>query len=103
MSEEMAWRAEQSFAWEKTRGTMQSWLAEGRRILAGSVEAALRKRGFLPVGLLPQGTAWISPDADKEKLNLVIDVKKVAHDMLPGLETALREALGNLAKTEDQE
>jgi hypothetical protein len=102
MGEELAWRVEHSFEWEKARGTIQGWLTEGRRVLEGNVEAAFRKRGFIPVALLPQGTAWLSPDADKERLNLAIDVKKVAHDMLPGLETALRGALGALAKTEDK-
>ena len=78
MSEELAWRAVQSFTWEKAHGTVNALLAEGRRVLDGNLEAALRKRGFLSVRMLPQGTAWISPDADKKKLNLAIDVKKVA-------------------------
>ena len=101
MSEELAWRAEQSVAWEKAHGTVPALLAEARRVVDGNLEAALRKRGFMPVRLLPQGKAWISPDADKGKLNLAIDVNKLAHDMLPGLEAALHEALGAMAKTED--
>src|SRR5262245_21050150 len=99
-SEELIWRAQQSYEWEAARGTIQAWLAEARRAHEGSLEAALRNRGYLSVAMLPQGTAWISPDADKEKMNLAIDATKLAQDMLPGLVTALREALGNLAKTE---
>src|SRR5262245_39733890 len=102
VSEEAVWRTQQSYEWEARFGEARAVLAESRRIFDANLEAALRKRGYLPVAMLPQGKAWISPDADKEKLNLAIDVTKLAHDMLPGLETALRYALGNLAKTEKQ-
>jgi hypothetical protein len=102
VSEEAVWRTQQSYEWEARFGDVRAILAEGRRIFESNLEAALRKRGYLSVALFPQGKAWISPDADKKKLNLVIDVTKVAHDMLPGLEAALRGALGNLAKTGEQ-
>lgn len=98
MSEELAWRAEQAIAWEKAHGTIQGLLAEARRITDRNIEAELRKRGFTPVRLLPQGKAWVSPDADKAKLNLAIDVDKLAIEMLPSIKAGLHEALGNLAK-----
>jgi hypothetical protein len=101
MSEELAWRAVQSFAWEEAHGTVKALLAESRRVFDGDLEAALRNHGYLPVRMLPQGKAWISPDADRRKLNLAIDVRKLAHDMLPGIEKALHDALGALAKAED--
>lgn len=98
MSEELAWQAEQAIAWEEAHGTIRGLLAETRRITESNADQWLHKLGYLPVHMLPRGKAWISPDADRAKLNLAIDVDKLAIAMLPSIKAGLHEALGDLAK-----
>jgi hypothetical protein len=54
-SEELMWRAEQSFEWEEARGTIEAWLAAARRARAVStakklpIEQMLQEWGFTKV------------------------------------------------------
>jgi hypothetical protein len=45
---------------------------------------------------------WASPDADLSTLNLAIDAESVVKAMQPALVQALAQALGKLAKKDQQ-
>jgi hypothetical protein len=63
-SEELIWRAEQSYEWEEARGTVQGWLAESRRTIDAAkevpLEQTLRERGYTYVRGM-NGGAWFDP------------------------------------------
>lgn len=64
ISEELMWRAEQSYEWEKAHGTALAMLAKARGVAdannKASQEQALREWGYKPVRSF-DGTAWFEP------------------------------------------
>jgi hypothetical protein len=60
MSEELAWRAQSSFEWEKAFGTVTKMLNDNARMLEDNIRAALRTHGWTPVRDLT-GTFWLEP------------------------------------------
>jgi hypothetical protein len=63
-SEELIWRAQQSYEWEAARGTVEAMLTEARRTADATRKAALeqtlRERGYTKVRAI-EGAVWFEP------------------------------------------
>jgi hypothetical protein len=59
-SEELVWRAMQSFEWEEKFGDAKKVLADAHRAIAGELRQAMRNAGFTPV-YGSAGTYWLEP------------------------------------------
>jgi hypothetical protein len=87
-SEELIWRAEQSYAWEETRGTIEAWLAAARR--------ATKWTKKLPVNQMLQQWGFTKIEAtDGGKPKWVITNEDAVRDML---ELAARRELERMLK-----
>jgi isopenicillin N synthase-like dioxygenase len=62
MSEELVWRAMQSFEWEERFGDAKKVLADAHRAIAGELRQAMRDAGFTPIST-PSGIQWAEPDS----------------------------------------
>jgi hypothetical protein len=102
MNAELIHKIVQAFEWEEARGTVQQWISDSRVATIKELESAMRKFGYTPISMLPQGRMWASPDADLSTLNLAIDAESVVKAMQPALVQALAQALGKLAKKDQQ-
>jgi hypothetical protein len=60
MGEEMVWRVERSFEWEKAFGDARAVMTEGRKAIAGELQAKLRADGYQVVRG-SGGNAWFEP------------------------------------------
>ena len=97
VSEELIWRAEKSYEWEKAFGERAKWLAESRakdaELEADDVEVALERRGWLRVTGAEFGYAnWISPDNHSFPHNLDLTD--------PAAEAARKEQIRQLGQLE---
>jgi hypothetical protein len=63
ISEELIWRAQQSFEWEKTFGNARKVLDDAKRVTAQNLPAQLRAAGYRYVSGIGGG-AWFDPGVD---------------------------------------
>ena len=100
MSEELAWRAEQSFEWEKAHGDRRRMLAETRAILEGQQQAGLSKAGWTKVAGIG-GDAWFPPGVNYARWIVDNSNRAVIEEML---DRAAHRALvrAGLAKEDEQ-
>jgi|SRR6516164_5480256 hypothetical protein len=63
-SEELIWRAEQSYAWEEAHKSVEELLAKTKRIVSENLKTQLqielRQQGYTPIRTI-EGLIWFSP------------------------------------------
>jgi hypothetical protein len=62
ISEEVVWRARQSFEWEKQFGDVRRLLADAQRVISGQLRTAMVDAGYTPVHDFG-GTVWHEPQS----------------------------------------
>jgi hypothetical protein len=60
LSEELAFRADQSFAWEKAAGEARALIDNANRVMAGTLRQAMIDAGYTPIGT-SDGIVWAEP------------------------------------------
>jgi hypothetical protein len=63
ISEELIWRAQQSFQWEKAHGDARKVLDDAKRVTAENLPAHLRNAGYRYVRGI-NGGAWFEPSVN---------------------------------------
>jgi hypothetical protein len=75
LGEEMIWRVEQSFEWERQFGSIRELQAQAQGIMERGFEAALRDKGFQRVST-SKGALWAEPGVLEELMAAALKGEK---------------------------